>query len=153
MAHTFTDLLYHVVFSTKERRPFIDGDLLPELTRMLGGIIRDRKGRLLECNGMPDHIHMLVVFHPTIAVSDMLKAIKAGATNWMHSRFGKTRAFCWQEGFSGFTVSYSSKDAVASYIRGQQTHHQKQTFEEEYVELLRREEIPLESYDPRFIFG
>jgi len=153
MAHTFTDLLYHFVFSTKERRLFIDGDLQPELIRMLGGIIRDRKGRLLECNGMPDHIHLLMVVPSTIAVSDMLKAVKAGATNWVHSRVGKTRAFCWQEGFSGFTVSYCNKDAVASYIRGQQTHHQKQTFEEEYVELLRREGISLESYDPRFIFG
>jgi len=150
MAHTFTDLLYHCVFSTKERRPLIDNDLLPELTRVIGGIIRDRKGSLLECNAMPDHIHLLASFHPTIAISDMLRATKAGSTDWVYSRFGQSRAFAWQEGYSCFTVGIASKENVVAYIRGQQTHHRETTFEEEYIGMLQRAGV---SYDPRFVFG
>ena len=150
MASTFTDLLYHCVFSTKERRPFLDHDLLPELTRVIGGIIRDRKGRLLECNGMPDHIHLLAVFHQTFTISDMLRDIKAGSSDWVRRRYGRTRAFAWQEGYSCFTVGIASKDPVADYIRNQQIRHQEKTFEEEYTWMLDQAGIP---YDPRFVFG
>ena len=150
MAHTFTDLLYHCVFSTKERRPLIDYDLLPELTRVIGGIIHERKGRLLECNAMPDHIHLLILFHPTFTISDMLRAIKANSSDWVYSRFGHTKAFAWQEGYSCFTVGIANKNDVVGYIRRQQEHHQEKTFEEEFIWLLQRAGI---SYDPRFVFG
>jgi len=150
MASTFTDLLYHCVFSTKERRQFLDHDLLPELTRVIGGIIRDRKGRLLECNGTPNHIHLLATFHQTTTISDMLRDIKAGSSDWMHRRFGRTRAFAWQEGYSCFTVSAGDKKDVTDYIRGQQAHHREKTFEEEYLWLL---DCAGHTYDPRFVFG
>ena len=149
MAHTYTDLLYHCVFSTKERRPLIDSDLWPELTRVIGGIIRDRKGRLLECNGMPDHVHLLAAFHPTISVADMLQAIKAGSTNWVHSLPGQ-RAFSWQKNYSCFTVGIGNKNAVVNYIRRQQARHQKTTFEVEFIELLQRAGTP---YNPQHVFG
>jgi len=149
MAHTFTDLLYHCVFSTKERRPFIDGDLLPELTRVIGGIIRDRKGSLLECNAMPNHIHLLAVFPATIAVADMLRDIKSDSSDWVRRRFGKTRAFAWQEGYGCFTVGIGSKNSVVRYIRNQQIHHQAATFEEEFIGMLKRAK---KAYDLRFVF-
>ena len=149
MASTFTDLLYHCVFSTKERRQLLDHDLLPELTRVIGGIIRDRKGRLLECNGTPNHIHLLAVFHQTFTVSDMLRDIKATSSDWVRRKFGRTRVFAWQEGYSCFTVSGGNKNDVANYIRRQQIHHHEKTFEEELIEILQREGV---SYDPRFIF-
>ena len=150
MAHTFTDLLYHCVFSTKERRLFIDGELFPELARVIGGIIRNHKGRLLECNGLPDHVHLLAVFPSTIAVAKMLQAIKAGSTNWVRSQPDWPRAFSWQQNYSCFTVGASNKDAVARYIRGQQMRHQKTTFEEELIKLLQRAGT---SYNPKYVFG
>ena len=149
MAHTFTDLLYHCVFSTKERRHLIDHDLLPELARVIGGIIRDRGGSLLECNAMPDHIHLLTLFPPTITISDMLRVIKSGSSGWARTRYGRTRPFAWQEGYSCFTVGIATREKTTNYIRGQQVRHKKETFEEELIRMLERAGI---KYDPRFVF-
>jgi len=107
------------------------------------------KGRLLECNAMPDHIHLLAAFPPALAVADMLRDIKSVSSDWVRRRFGKTKPFAWQEGYSGFTVSISNKENVIAYIRRQQIHHQETTFEEEYLGLLQRAGY---SYDPRFVF-
>ena len=150
MSHTYTDLLYHCVFSTKERCQLIDHDLLPELTRVIGGIIRERKGRLLECNAMPDHIHLLALFHPTFTISEMLRDIKSDSSDWVHRRYDRTKTFAWQEGYGCFTVGIGNKDDVVGYIRKQQIHHREETFEEEFIKMLKRAEIP---YDPRFVFG
>ena len=146
---TFTNLTYHVVFSTKYRRELIDDSFKEELYRYIGGIIRGEKGHLVEIGGVADHIHILAGFSPTIAVSDMLKRIKAKSSKWMNAE-NKTRVkFQWQTGYAAFTVSQSRIPALRQYIHDQEIHHRKRSFQDEFLALLERHGI---SYDPRFVF-
>ena len=149
MGHTYTNLLYHVVFSTKERRPLINDDLAPRLIQFTGGIIRERKGKLLAMNGSPDHMHLLGMFVPKMAVSDMVRDIKSLTSAWVRDVFPNLKQFAWQEGYSAFTVGKSNLDSAMAYIGNQQAHHKKKTFDEELIELLERAGI---EYDPRYLF-
>jgi putative transposase len=149
MPSTHTNLLYHIVFSTKCRIPFITTKLQDELYRYIGGIIRAEGGISLEIGGTIDHIHLLVKLKPAVSVSDMLARIKANSSKWANENKMELRKFGWQEGYGAFSVSESQVGAVAKYIRGQEEHHRKQTFQEEYLALLRRHKI---EYDERYLW-
>src|SRR6266568_2090552 len=84
MAHTFTNLLTHVIFSTKNREPFLTPDIRPDLLAYLGGIVRNLHGKLLESNARPDHVHGLLSLPPTLAVSDVLRLLKTNSSLWLH---------------------------------------------------------------------
>jgi REP-associated tyrosine transposase len=144
MASTFTQLTYHVVFSTKYRRNTITPDLRDELYKYIGGIIRGQKGVLLEIGGMPDHIHLLIGIPPTIAVADMVRLIKANASKWVNERSDRVDRFEWQTGYAAFTVSHSQGDVVRSYIQNQEKHHADWSFRDEFRELLIRHGIEFE---------
>jgi REP element-mobilizing transposase RayT len=149
MAHTHTCLLYHLVFSTKGRRPFIDVQTLPRVAQFMGGIVRERDGKLLAMNGTENHVHLLASLPPKISISDQVGDIKSLSSGWIKRAFPGVRFFTWQEGFAGFTLGKSSVESVARYIAGQQKHHKKKTFEEELVEMYERADI---DYDPKYIF-
>ena len=146
MSGTYTNLLYHLVFSTKQRIPLITTALQEELYRYMGGIIRGQGGTLLEIGGMPDHVHLLAKFSPKKAVSDMLKDIKANSSKWVNEEKTSLRKFGWQEGYAAFTVSESQVTQVVKYIRNQEEHHRKRNFKSELIGLLDRHEI---EYDER----
>jgi REP element-mobilizing transposase RayT len=131
MAHTFTNLLYHLVFSTKGRRPQIDHELKEDLFAYLGGTVRGIGGVPLIVNGVADHVHMLVVLPQTTSVADALRTVKANSSGWVHERWPERRDFAWQTGYGAFTVSESRRDTVRRYIADQEAHHRKATFEEE----------------------
>ena len=145
----FTKLTYHVVFSTKYRRPTLRREFRDRLYEYLGGIVRRLNGHLIEVGGVEDHLHLLVALPPTIALSDAIRDIKAGASKWVNELPGMDSRFEWQKGYAAFTVSYSQLESVRKYIQGQEVHHQQQTFEEEYLSFLKRHEI---EFDPRFLF-
>jgi putative transposase len=149
MPSTYTNLLYHIVFSTKERIPLITDDLQEELYRYIGGIIRAEGAVQLEIGGMADHVHILAKFKPSIAVSEMLGKIKANSSKWANDHKMKMRKFGWQEGFAAFTVSESHVPSVREYIQNQHEHHRKQTYQEEFSALLERHGI---EYDPRYLW-
>jgi putative transposase len=146
---TFTSLTYHVVFGTKLRRPLIRPEIRDHLYAYIGGIIRDEKGHLIEVGGMPDHIHILASFSPTVAVSVMLRQIKTGSSKWLNERPDVIDRFEWQRGYGAFTVSQSGIGRVRRYIQGQEEHHQKRSFSDEFVRLLQRHQIPFEE---RYLF-
>ena len=123
MAGTYTNLLYHLVFSTKERIPLITKELQPDLYAYIGGIVRGEGGVLLEVGGISDHVHLLAKFKPTVAISDLLKKIKGGSSKWVNEEKFKLRKFGWQDGYAAFSVSESQVDAVRRYIREQEQHH------------------------------
>jgi len=148
MPGTYTNLLYHIVFSTKERQPLITPDVKEELYRYIGGIIRAEGGKLLEIGGIEDHVHIVAKLKPAIAVSDALRLIKANSSKWTNEGKSKMR-FAWQEGFGAFSVSESQVEPVAQYIRHQEEHHQVQTYREEFVSLLERHGV---EYDPRYLW-
>jgi putative transposase len=148
MASTFTNLLYHIVFSTKHREPLITTVVRPELYRYLGGIVRGEGGTLLEMGGMPDHIHLVTKFKADTSVAQMLRTIKAGSSKWANERPGALR-FGWQAGYAAFSVSESQVASVIEYVRSQEQHHRKMSFQEEYVALLKRHGI---DYDERYLW-
>ena len=149
MGHTYTTLMIHGVFSTKGRGELITPDLLPELVKVVGGIVRDLDGKLLALNGPANHVHLLAVCHPKHALSDVFRDIKSISTDWIHAKFPALKDFAWQTGYSAFSVSPSNAEKVKAYIAGQQKHHRKQTFEDELIALLECHGI---EYDRRYVF-
>jgi REP element-mobilizing transposase RayT len=149
MAHTHTSLLYHVVFSTSQRRALLRAALMARLSAFIGGVIRERGGRLLALNGSDDHVHLLASLPPTGSISDQIRDIKANSSGWVKDALPGMEGFAWQNGYSAFTVGKSTQPAVERYIADQAEHHQTTTFEEELVELLRKAGV---DYDRRFVF-
>ena len=149
MSRTFTHLVTHIVFSTKDREPFIASDISAEMYAYLGGLVRELRGKAHGVNGMADHVHMLIQLSPTIAPSDALRFIKANSSKWVRDKWPRRVSFAWQLGYGAFSVSKSSIPAVLDYIRNQEQHHRKVTFQEEFIDFLKRHEI---EYDERYIW-
>ena len=138
---SYTSMNYHVVFSTKDRRPFLQGELLCRTCRYIGGIVRELNGVLLEAGGQSDHLHLASVIPTTSAVADFVGKTKAYTSGWIHRSFNDLQDFRWQNGYAAFTVSPSALDKVIAYIRTQQEHHHTLSFEEELTRLLDRHGI------------
>lgn len=147
---SYTSLNYHIVFSTKERRPYLNEEHIQAVCRYIGGILRNQDGCLLTGNGMSDHLHLAMSLHPKICISDSLQNIKGSSSKWIHETYPDLALFSWQDGYSAFSVSYSGLDKVLAYIRNQQAHHKKQTFEDELISLLKKHKI---DYDPKYALG
>ena len=145
MARTYTKLIYHIVFSTKERIPLIAPEIRDRLYEYLGGVIRGEKGSLMEIGGMPDHIHILARFGAAIAVSEMLKRIKGSSSHWLSQETGTW--FAWQNGYGAFSVSESQVAAVRKYIQQQEEHHKRISFKDELISLLRKHRIEFDEGD------
>ncbi|WP_372720390.1 IS200/IS605 family transposase [Novipirellula sp.] len=146
---TFTNLLFHIVYSTKYRKRTIRLEWQDELYGYVGGIVRDQKGTLLKIGGVEDHVHLLAKLSPTIAVSDVLRKIKSNSSKWINERPDVSRTFEWQSGFAAFSVSESQSPSVSDYIVSQAEHHRKMTFEEEFLAILRKHNI---EFDMRYVF-
>ena len=149
MAHTFTSLHAHLVFSTKERKPFLGPELRDRLFPYIGGIIREMKGAPLIINGVEDHVHILAGMPSTVAISDFMRDLKSNSSSWVKESFATHRDFGWQTGYAAFSVSKSAIEDVRSYIARQEEHHRRMSFKEELIALLKRHEI---TYDERFVF-
>ena len=149
MSSTLTNLLFHIVFSTKKRAPLITSSVRGDLYRYMGGITRGEGGHLLEVGGIPDHVHLLVRFSPSVSVSEMLKRIKCKSSGWINRSRGLDVRFSWQAGYGGFSVSRSQVESVRRYIRNQEAHHRKSSFKQELVELLEKHGV---EYDERYLF-
>lgn len=149
MAGTFTNLIYHLIFSTKNRRGIIDEDLYDDLYRYIGGIIRGEGGVLLAAGGTPNHIHLVARFKPTTSVSEMLRKIKGNASKWLGDNPRCRVPFAWQNGFGAFSVSGSQLSDVLAYVQDQAEHHRECTFKEEFVAFLEKHKI---EYDNRYIW-
>lgn len=141
MANTYTSLHYHVVFSTKDRQPWITDDIEERVWKFIGGIARENKMKALLVGGMPDHLHLALAIPPTLAVSNALRLLKGGSSKWIKDTFPKMRGFAWQDGYGAFTVSKSSLPDVLAYIQNQREHHRGKTFQEEFLAFLIRHEV------------
>jgi putative transposase len=135
---------HHCVFSTKERRPLMTPALRERLWPYLGGIAHQNKMKALEIGGVADHVHILLSVPATIPVAKAVQLIKGGSSKWIHETFPECRLFAWQEKYGAFSVSFSQLDAVIRYIKGQEEHHRKLTFQEEFLALLKKHRIEFE---------
>jgi putative transposase len=139
---SYTNLLYHIVYGTKQRAPLITKTLGPRLHEYMGGIVRGLNAIPIEINGVADHVHLLVRLRPVISVSEFLSKLKANSSGWANRQ--TAGRFAWQRRYGAFTVSQSQVARVRNYIRNQEKHHRKISFEEEFKALLRSHGIEFE---------
>ena len=139
---SYTNLLYHIVYGTKDRLPLITKELRPDLRRFLGSLVNDLHGTPLEINGVADHVHVLARIKPVISISEFLSKFKSQSSGWANR---KTHGrFKWQVKYGAFTVSHSQVERVRKYIRNQETHHSTISFEDEFKVLLTSHGIDFE---------
>ena len=148
MTHTYSSMLFHVVWSTKQRQHFI----FPEIKNRLYGYIRqiakDQKATIIVMNGMPEHIHLLLSIKPNMCLAKLICQIKTTSSKWMRTSFKENMEFGWQDGYAAFSIGLSTLSAVKNYIQNQEEHHKKQSFEEEFLLFLKAHSI---EYDPKFV--
>jgi len=149
MPGTYSQLLLHIVFSTKGRAPWITHEVAERLYPYIGGIVRAEKGVLLAMGGIEDHVHMYLRWRPDGAVSDLMRTVKSRSSKWIHSEFSSLGGFAWQEGYSVFSVSKSREEAVKTYIARQAEHHKPEDFKSELLRMLRAHEV---EFDERYVF-
>jgi len=146
---TYTQILYHIVFSTKRRERTLPAEKRTELFQYIWGILNNKKCHLYRINGVEDHLHIATHIHPTISVSSLIKDIKLASSTYIKSN-GLFKTFNgWQDGYGAFTYSVSEKDQLIDYIKNQEEHHKYYTFREEYIKLLREQGI---EFDEKYLF-
>lgn len=144
MANTYTQLNIHCVFAVKGRGSFIAPSFRDELHSYMAGILKNDGSYVLAINGWRDHVHVFFELQPTMSVSDQIRMLKASSSKWINDSKLIKGKFQWQEGYAAFSYSRSQRNEVIQYIKNQEAHHKKKTFREEYLELLRKFEIPFE---------
>jgi REP element-mobilizing transposase RayT len=147
MPSTFLSLHYHIVFSTKERIPFISSEWEAHLHKYIGGTIDGLGGFSQGVGGVADHVHLLVGLKATHCLADFMRELKKSTSIWVHQEVGQT-SFAWQEGYAAFTVSPTAREGVQRYISNQACHHRRRGFREELIELLDKAGI---EYDPQYL--
>jgi REP element-mobilizing transposase RayT len=148
MSHTSGNIVLHLIFSTEARRPLIKTEFRDDLFAYLGGIVREMQGTALIVNGTADHVHLLVRVRPAQSAAEIARVIKANSSKWVRTKW--SCEFAWQTGYGVFSVSESNVAAVTRYIAGQEEHHKKKSFQEEYVAFLKKHNV---EYDERYIWS
>ena len=148
MSSTHLSLHYHIVFSTKERRPIISDDWRENLHSFLGGCIKTLGGFPEAIGGTNDHVHLLIGLRTTHRLADVVKDIKVASSKWIHQEMNH-KLFSWQTGYGAFTVGISNIEQVKNYILNQEKHHQKKNFQDEYVEMLKAANV---EYDEKYLW-
>lgn len=143
MAQSYTNLLVHIVFSTKGRSKDLAGDRREEMWGCLGAVARNIGCEALAVGGGLDHAHALIRHPASVNVAEVVRKLKSNSSRWMRERHDPH--FAWQNGYAAFSVSQSKADEVAAYIEGQVAHHKRVDFERELVTLLERNEIRFEA--------
>ena len=149
MAQTLVSLLVHVIFSTKNREPFISPRLEPELFAYIGGILKNQNSRLLDAGGTADHVHLLISQSKNVSLSSLMKDLKKDSSFWIKTKGRQFDNFHWQDGYGAFSIGHSQIAALKKYISQQKEHHRKRTFQEELMAFF--DEYGME-YDVRYLW-
>lgn len=150
MPHTHSNLLVHVIFSTKNHAPFVREAFRERLYEYMGGLAAREFGRALIVGGTGDHVHGLLSLRPNISLSDAMMKWKSLSSGWVHRTFASESAFAWQNGYAAFSVSHSMAPRVRRYIEGQEEHHRKHSFSDELLAFLDAHGV---EYNPQYIGG
>ena len=149
MPQSLANVLLHLVWSTKNREPWITDEIRSRFHGYLIGVLDHLDCPSLETNSEPDHVHILIGLKPSMALSDLVREIKTGSTNHINENRWVAGRFAWQEGFGAFSYSHSQLTDVIRYIQNQEEHHKHKGFQEEYREFLERYNV---AYDERYLF-
>jgi putative transposase len=148
MSHTCANVLLHLIFSTRRRQQLIHAEIKPGLFAYMGGIMREMRGVALIINGTSDHVHMLVRVPLAHSVAEVARIVKTNSSRWAHEKW-PAKNFGWQTGYAAFSVSESRVAGVTKYIAGQEEHHRKHSYQEEFVAFLKKNGV---AYDERYIW-
>ena len=149
MADTYLSLRVHLVWATKNRRPWLDPEWRPRLYACASAVISRRSGELLCAGGMRDHIHLYLEPPSTLSLAELVTSIKTTTSKWIHDTFPEQAHFAWQEKYGAFSVSVSQIEAVTKYIHKQPEHHRTTTFADEFLALLKKHQIV---YDEKYLW-
>jgi len=149
VANTYSKIFIHIVFAVKGRQNLIPKNHREELQKYITGIVTKRDQKLLAIYCMPDHTHILVNIKPSIAISDLVRDIKAGSSGFINNKTWTNRKFQWQEGFGSFSYAQNQIKTVIEYILNQEEHHRKNSFREEYTKFLKDFNV---DYDNQYLF-
>lgn len=149
MPQSLSSVLIHLVFSTKNREPFITPVVESEFHPYMATIFREHDSLSLIINGTADHVHALFALGRTITIADVVEEVKTGSSKWLKTKGREFRNFHWQRGYGAFSIGQSSVTELKRYIRSQKEHHRRITFEDEYRKFLKRYEI---DFDERYLW-
>nr|WP_315151325.1 IS200/IS605 family transposase [uncultured Flavobacterium sp.] len=149
MADTYSQIYIQIVFSVQNRKALIHESFETELYKYITGIIQTKGQKLIAINGMPDHIHIFIGMKPNCCLSDLVRDVKKSSNSFINEKQFTNVPFRWQEGFGAFSYSYSQIDTIVNYIKNQKSHHQTQSFKEEYLEFLDKFKI---EYKDEYLF-
>lgn len=141
---SYTRLLYHIIFRTKNGKNTISESYEKELYAYIMGIINNKKSKLYRIGGTENHIHLLVDIHPTFALSDFMKELKEYSSKWLANNPKFPNFEGWTVSFAAFSYGIKEKQTVINYIQNQKEHHKTVSFEEEYRQLLIENEIEMD---------
>lgn len=147
--HVIRELSFPLCFQHKGTSPPVETSARQTAWPFLGGIARQNKMKAMEVGGVEDHVHILLSLPATLAISKALQLIKGGSSKWIHDTFPEHRSFAWQEQYSAFSVSVSQMENIIQYIKDQEIHHRRMTFQEELLALLKKHRI---EYDDRYLW-
>tara|TARA_R110002073_G_scaffold101567_1_gene230846 strand:+ start:39 stop:500 length:462 start_codon:yes stop_codon:yes gene_type:complete len=148
MANTYTQIHIQTVFAVQNRQSLINKEWKDELYKYITGIIQNHNHKVLQINGMPDHIHILFGMRPTQSLSDLMKQVKQDSSKWINKKGFVNGKFSWQAGYGAFSYAKSEISNVIHYIKNQEVHHKSVSFQDEYLQLLNEFDI---EFDERFI--
>lgn len=150
MPNTYTQIRIQLVFTVQNRECIISAEWKNDLYRYISGIIQNNDHKVLAINGMPDHLHVLIGMRPTQSLSDLLQDIKGSSSKWINQNHFVQGHFSWQEGYGAFSYSKSQISKVIHYINNQTEHHKNVSFLDEYIKMLKENEI---QYDAKYLFS
>ena len=145
----YTQILYQIVYSTKNRKPVLKEERQDELFKYLYGILKNKKCHVYIINGVEDHIHIVTHLHPTVALSSLIKDMKIASSKWIKEKNIFSDFSGWQDKYGAFTYSIKDKDRLIEYVKNQKKHHKTKSFKEEFIELLNEHEI---DFDEKYLW-
>ena len=149
MPQSLSSLLIHIVFSTKNREPWLVGDVSAEIHPYLVGVLNHVGCPSIQVGGVRDHVHLFCRLSRTKSLAEVVETVKTSSSKWIKTKGNEFQGFHWQSGYGAFSVSQSNADAVIAYIRNQPEHHKRVSFQEEYRRILERYNV---AYDERYVW-
>lgn len=149
MANTFSQIYIQTVFAVENRQSLITQGFKEDLYKYITGIVKNQGQKLIAINGMPDHVHILIGLKPATALADLVREIKADSTNFINKEKFVRGRFNWQEGYGAFSYGHSQLNTIIRYIQNQERHHERRSFRDEYMTLLRKFDI---AFEEKYVF-
>lgn len=145
---TYTQIIYQVVFSTKQREQVLEKENRTELYKYIWGILKNHNCHVYRINGIEDHLHIVMHLHPSIALADLIKSIKIASSSFIEEKKLFKNFNGWQTGYGAFTYTINEKDRLINYVKNQEHHHKSISFKDEYIAILKEHQV---EFDEKYL--